>query len=66
MQREDAYRVVQGLAMEAWHTEGDFEKRVSEDPEIRSVMKPQEIAGVFRLERYLGHVDTIFARVFGR
>jgi adenylosuccinate lyase len=65
MPREDAYRVVQGHAMEAWKTEGDFRRRVAEDPEIRAVLKDGEIADVFRLERYLGHVDAIFARVFG-
>jgi adenylosuccinate lyase len=64
MRREDAYRVVQTHAMEAWKSEGDFRKRVSEDPEIRGVLKEGEIADVFRLERYLTHVDAIFARVF--
>src|SRR5437899_8291403 len=64
MRREDAYRVVQGHAMEAWKTEGDFRKRVSEDPEIRAILEEGKIAEVFRLERYLGHVDAIFARVF--
>ncbi len=64
MRREDAYRVVQGHAMEAWKTEGDFRKRVSEDPGVRAILKDDEIAEVFRLERYLGHVDAIFARVF--
>jgi adenylosuccinate lyase len=66
MRREDAYRIVQGHAMQAWKTEGDFRKRVSEDPEIGTALKAAEIDEVFRLERYLGHVDAIFARVFGR
>ena len=65
MRREDAYRVVQRHAMEAWTNEGDFRKRVSEDAEIRALLKDDEVADVFRLERYLSHVDTIFARVFG-
>jgi adenylosuccinate lyase len=65
MRREDAYRVVQGHAMEAWTTEGDFRGRVSRDPDVRRVLKDEEIADVFRLERYLGHVDAIFRRVFG-
>jgi adenylosuccinate lyase len=64
MRREDAYRVVQGHAMEAWRTEGDFRQRVSEDCEVRAVLKDAEIADVFRLERYLQHVDAIFARTF--
>jgi adenylosuccinate lyase len=66
MRREDAYRVVQGHAMEAWKSEGDFRERVLADPELRAVLSEPEIAEVFRLERYLTHVDTIFARVFGR
>ena len=64
MRREDAYHVVQTHAMEAWKTEGDFRKRVTDDPAIRAVLKDEEIAEVFRLERYLVHVDAIFARVF--
>jgi adenylosuccinate lyase len=64
MRREDAYRVVQGHAMEAWKTDGDFRGRVAEDPEVRKVLTADELAGVFRLERYLGHVDTVFRRVF--
>ena len=66
MRREDAYRVVQSHAMEAWKTEGDFRDRVTRDPEVRAVLDEHEIAEVFRLERYLTHVDAIFARVFGR
>jgi len=64
MRREDAYRVVQAHAMEAWKAEGDFRKRVSEDPEIRAILKDDEIDEVFRLERYLTHVDAIFGRAF--
>jgi adenylosuccinate lyase len=65
MRREDAYRIVQGHAMEAWKAEGDFAQRIKDDTEIRGILSDAEIAEVFRLERYLGHVDAIFARVFG-
>src|SRR6185295_7634516 len=64
MRREDAYRVVQTHAMEAWKEDGDFRARVSSDPEVRAVLKESEIADVFRLERYLVHVDALFDRVF--
>jgi adenylosuccinate lyase len=66
MRREDAYRVVQSHAMEAWKSEGDFRQRVLEDPEVRAVLGEAEIQDVFRLERTLGHVDAVFDRVFGR
>ncbi len=65
MRREDAYRVVQTHAMEAWKSESDFRRRVQDDPEIRAVLSEAELAQVFDLERYLAHVDAIFARVFG-
>jgi adenylosuccinate lyase len=65
MRREDAYRVVQAHAMEAWKQSGDFRKLVYEDPEIRKTLTEAELDEVFRLERYLDHVDAIFARVFG-
>jgi len=66
MRREDAYQVVQAHAMEAWKTEGDFRSRVAADPAVRAVLTEKEIDEVFRLERYLVHVDAIFARVFGK
>ncbi len=65
MRREDAYRVVQKHAMEAWKNEGDFRQRVLADPEIRGVLSEAEVQDVFRLERYLTHTDAIFVRVFG-
>jgi adenylosuccinate lyase len=34
MRREDAYRIVQTHAMEAWEDEGDFQARVAADAEI--------------------------------
>jgi adenylosuccinate lyase len=64
MRREDAYRVVQRHAMEAWRADTDFRKRVGADPEVRAVLQDHEVAEVFRLERYLQHVDAIFERVF--
>ena len=65
MRREDAYKVVQTHAMEAWKTEDDFRARVAADSAVRAVLTEKEIGEVFRLERYLVHVDAIFARVFG-
>jgi adenylosuccinate lyase len=65
MRREDAYRVVQAHAMEAWKSEGDFRQRVLDDPEVRRVVSETELEAVFRLDRYLTHVDEVFERVFG-
>ena len=65
MRREDAYRIVQKHAMEAWKEEGDFRARVLADPEIRASLTETEVNELFRVERYLTHVDALFERVFG-
>jgi adenylosuccinate lyase len=64
--REDAYRWVQRNAMEVWQTREDFSTLISRDPDIRRYLSPREIASVFKVERYLKHVDEIFKRVFGK
>jgi len=65
MLREQAYRVVQAHAMQAWREEGDFRAAIEGDPEIRAVLPPEKLAESFSLERQLRNVDKIFARVFG-
>jgi adenylosuccinate lyase len=64
MLREDAYRVVQRQAMNAWETEGDFRKAMEEDKEVLSYLSIKQINEAFSLDRYLLHVDRIFWRVF--
>jgi adenylosuccinate lyase len=64
VRREDAYRVVQTHAMGAWKSGEDFQRRVSQDPEVRAVLKDAELSKVFDLEGSLSHVDAIFERVF--
>jgi adenylosuccinate lyase len=65
MRREDAYRVVQRHAMAAWEGGDDFRDRILADPEAQGVLGADELVGLFDLEPYLAHVDTIFQRVFG-
>jgi len=64
--REDAYRWVQGHAMETWRTGRDFRASVEADPEIRKQVKPETIAAAFDLKRHLRHVDEILDRALGK
>ena len=68
MLREDAYRLVQQHAMEAWTTEEEhaptFRERVSADSRITSKLSPEKLASAFDIERQLGNVEAIFSRVF--
>jgi adenylosuccinate lyase len=62
LSREDAYRLVQGHAMETWEHGGDFRTRVEADRAIAKVLSREEIDRVFSLDDALRNVDAIFAR----
>ena len=64
MLREQAYAIVQKLAMEAWEHEGDFRAAVEADPEISKLVSREKLAVTFSVARHLKHVDAIFRRVF--
>ena len=63
--REDAYRMVQKHAMEAWHGKGRLLDLLTNDPEVVRHLPPSEIRTLFDLAYHTRHVDTVFARVFG-
>ena len=44
----------------------DFQSALLADPELRSVLSPEEIRACFSPDYHLRHVDAVFARVFGR
>ncbi|MBV8572984.1 MAG: adenylosuccinate lyase [Acidobacteriaceae bacterium] len=64
MLREDAYRLVQGHAMQAWEAGTDFRAAIEADAQIRRYLTPDRLVNTFSLERQLTHVGAIFRRVF--
>ena len=64
--REDAYRLVQRNAMKVWAGEGDFLTFLKADKDVRQHLSEAELAANFDLDFHFAHIDTIFARVFGR
>lgn len=66
MMREEAYRLVQKHAMQAWRNGSNFRELVKADPEIGAKLSSNQIDRVFDLNRQLGNVDKIFERVFGK
>ena len=63
MTRENAYRLVQSHAMEAWQNDKNFRELISNDPEITKLLTPEKLAEAFDYHRQLRNVDQIFARV---
>jgi adenylosuccinate lyase len=62
--REDAYRIVQRNAMQAWREEKNFRELIFADPEITARVEKKTLERGFDLSRQLRNVDTIFKRVF--
>jgi adenylosuccinate lyase len=64
--REDSYRLVQRNAMKVWGGEADFLALLKADPEIAGKISDEALAACFDASYHTKHVDTIFARVFGK
>ncbi|GAA3766475.1 adenylosuccinate lyase [Terriglobus aquaticus] len=65
MLREDAYRVVQSLAMRAWTEDLVFRDLVRQDPQITALLTPDRIDRAFDVQRRLNNVPAVFQRVLG-
>jgi adenylosuccinate lyase len=62
--REQAYRIVQKHAMDAWQNDRSFHELIKSDPEISQRLTSAQVDAAFSLRRYTKHVDQIFERVF--
>jgi adenylosuccinate lyase len=65
MLREEAYKLVQAHAMQAWKEELVFRDEVAKDAAITALLSPEKLAKTFDSTRQLGNVDAIFCRVLG-
>jgi adenylosuccinate lyase len=63
MSREDAYRLVQGHAMNAWANELNFRRLIETDPEILALIPAEKIAAAFDVRPQLTNIDKVFERV---
>lgn len=63
MSREEAYRIVQELAMECWNSGRHFKEAVLQNATIQHYASQSEIEACFDLKVQLRHVDFIFKRI---
>jgi adenylosuccinate lyase len=61
--RDEAYRIVQRGAMQAWDSETSFRRLVETDQEVTARLDEKALEAVFDNDAYLEHVDTVFARL---
>jgi len=64
--RQKAYVIVQRNAMRTYEDGITFKAALLADPELTSVLSPEDVEACFSPEYHLRHVDTVFQRVFGR
>ena len=63
LSREEAYDMVQPIAMRAW-TEGlDYRDLLKESDKVMSLLTEEDLADCFTLDYYFKNVDFIFGRV---
>lgn len=61
--REDAYKIVQRNALEAFSHEGDFRKNLLNDEEVKKLLTDIEIDEIFNKEEFLKNINEIYSRI---
>ncbi len=62
--REDAYRIVQSNAHQAWNTPGgNFQKLIESDPQVQEKLSAEEITECFNPDYQLRNLDKIYQRL---
>lgn len=63
--REDAYRLVQRNALDAFENDRDFRINLLNDKDVEKLLTPKEIDAIFDKSDFLKNVDIIYSRVLG-
>lgn len=64
MSRENAYSIVQKMAMDSWKNRKDFKDILKKDPQIKKYISAKEIEEIFNMTFYTKNIPYIFKRVF--
>lgn len=62
LSREEAYDLVQPIAMEAYNTKKDYQTLLSINPVVMKHLSKEELESCFTLEYYFKNIDYIFNR----
>ncbi|MFA5012026.1 MAG: adenylosuccinate lyase [Ignavibacteria bacterium] len=64
MKREDAYKIVQSIAMKCWESKIDFRKLVEDSKEAMKFLTSKDLQEVFDYNKSQKSIEFIFNRVF--
>ncbi|HON16607.1 MAG TPA: adenylosuccinate lyase [Spirochaetota bacterium] len=60
--REEAYKIVQDMAMRVWAREGSLKELVLKNTSVMDKVLPEEIDQVFDINRYYKNIDAIYKK----
>lgn len=60
--REQAYKIVQRNALDAFEHDGDFRANLINDEEVTKLMTPVEIDEIFNKQDFLKHINDIYIK----
>ncbi len=63
MSREDAYSLVQELAMRVWEREGSLLELALKEKTVTDRLTQEELDAIFNLNRYLKNIDFIYRKI---
>ncbi|WP_069791875.1 adenylosuccinate lyase [Cyanobacterium sp. IPPAS B-1200] len=64
MSREEAYRIVQGCAHQAWNTQdGNFRKLIESSPDIQKHLSADDLKICFDPNQHLKNLDQVYERL---
>lgn len=63
LSREDAYKIVQKNALEAFNNKGNFKQNILNDDEVKKYLSVEEIENIFDPESFLTNINIICSRI---
>jgi len=60
--REQAYTLVQDLAMRVWNREGSLKELASYSDDVKNLLTTDEIEEIFSMDKYYKYIDYIFKK----
>ncbi len=63
LSREEAYKIVQDMAMKVWEKEGTLKELSLKNSEVTERISSSEIDDIFKLERYLKNINSVYNRL---
>lgn len=61
--REEAYRIVQRIALDAFENDGDFKANLMKDKDVTDRLTSDEIEKIFDSSAFLSNINTIYKRI---